>query len=446
MLFNKFMFVLAVFSFPAFTVSAESGIFADLTLRHGDNILGTVRIELDAERAPRPVANFIGLATGQFPWINPANGMLMIDTPFYDGLIFHRLIHDFMIQGGDPMGTGRSGPGYIFQDQFNPDLRNQRYRISMAHSGPCTNGSQFFILLTDAPWLDDYHSVFGVINDPADRAIIDAFTDAETFATGANDRPLTDIIIESIVIGGNGLADFDIFDPSLGLPRIRGVYSTLERSIDDQGKNRVRIQWPADYLREYPISLTGDLHNWGTINNYYLIMNDDQNVSLTAPVPEPNNGLFFRVAAVDYSSVPQAPVEIFREGAVLAMNVGGGLLTVTFGSGNNGDLGAWTFTAADNMVTSGTIAELATGRDNPSTLPVLPDGMNYLIDFSGALRYLSLRDIYLLFAQPVGPDNMMDIEALISFHTSHSGWFLGDYTQKQSTYNIDGAFTWTPPE
>jgi len=127
-----------------------------------DTTAGQLTCELFPKEAPKTVANFIGLAEGTKDWKNPKTGKMEHGVPLYNGTIFHRVIPNFMIQGGDPEGTGEGGPGYSFEDEFSPDLKfDQPGRLAMANSGPGTNGSQFFITEVPTPWLDGHHTIFG---------------------------------------------------------------------------------------------------------------------------------------------------------------------------------------------------------------------------------------------------------------------------------------------
>ncbi|WP_290811033.1 peptidylprolyl isomerase [Halovivax sp.] len=157
---------------------------------------GDVEVELFAERAPRTVENFVGLATGEREWTDPETGETVEDEPLYDDVQFHRIIEGFMIQGGDPTGTGRGGPGYTFDDEFHPELRHDSAGIlSMANSGPNTNGSQFFITLDAQPHLDDRHSVFGEVVDG-----MDVVRELGAVETGPNDQPKADVRLESVTV------------------------------------------------------------------------------------------------------------------------------------------------------------------------------------------------------------------------------------------------------
>ncbi len=122
---------------------------------------GVINCELFADKAPMTVANFVGLATGKKPWKNPKSGSVETNKPFFNDLTFHRVIPEFMIQGGDPLGTGTGGPGYSFGDEFVPDLKMEPGVLAMANSGPATNGSQFFITETAPSHLNGKHTVFG---------------------------------------------------------------------------------------------------------------------------------------------------------------------------------------------------------------------------------------------------------------------------------------------
>src|SRR5436190_5013278 len=133
-----------------------------------DTTEGSFTVKFFDEEAPKTVANFVGLAEGTKEWTDPKTGGKKT-APFYDGVIFHRVIDGFMIQGGDPLGRGTGGPGYKFADEFHPSLRHTREgTLSMANSGPNTNGSQFFITLGPTPHLDNRHTVFGIVEEGMD--------------------------------------------------------------------------------------------------------------------------------------------------------------------------------------------------------------------------------------------------------------------------------------
>jgi peptidyl-prolyl cis-trans isomerase A (cyclophilin A) len=126
--------------------------------------MGTIVVKLLPEKAPVTVANFVGLADGTKEWTDPRSGQKQAGKPLYDGTMFHRVIPDFMIQGGDPLGTGTGGPGYKFQDEIGPDNKfNKPGLLAMANAGPGTNGSQFFITEIATPWLDKGHTIFGEV-------------------------------------------------------------------------------------------------------------------------------------------------------------------------------------------------------------------------------------------------------------------------------------------
>jgi peptidyl-prolyl cis-trans isomerase A (cyclophilin A) len=158
---------------------------------------GDIRLQLFPNHAPKTVRNFVELAEGTREWTDPRTGARQA-KPLYDGTIFHRVIPNFMIQGGDPMGTGMGGPGYTFADEFHPELFFDRpYLLAMANAGPGTNGSQFFITVAPTTWLTGKHTIFGEVADQAGRDVVDRIAKV---ATGRNDRPVEDVVLESVEV------------------------------------------------------------------------------------------------------------------------------------------------------------------------------------------------------------------------------------------------------
>ena len=165
---------------------------ATLHTNHGDIV-----IELFPNHAPATVANFVGLATGEKEWTDPRTGAKS-NEKLYDGTVFHRIITNFMIQGGDPLGQGFGDPGYKFKDEFHPELQFDRpYLLAMANSGPNTNGSQFFITVVPTEWLNRKHTIFGEVKDPTSQAVVDKISKVKT---GPNDRPVEAVTINSVTI------------------------------------------------------------------------------------------------------------------------------------------------------------------------------------------------------------------------------------------------------
>jgi peptidyl-prolyl cis-trans isomerase A (cyclophilin A) len=159
--------------------------------------MGDIRITLFADQAPKTVRNFTGLAEGTLEWTDP-RVRAKSTAPLYDGTVFHRVISGFMIQGGDPLGTGTGGPGYRFADEFTSELVFDRpYLLAMANAGPGTNGSQFFITVTPTKHLNMKHTIFGEVADQESRDVVDAIA---ATPTGPGDRPTTPVVISAIDI------------------------------------------------------------------------------------------------------------------------------------------------------------------------------------------------------------------------------------------------------
>jgi peptidyl-prolyl cis-trans isomerase A (cyclophilin A) len=159
--------------------------------------MGDITVQLFPDHAPATVKNFIDLAQGTREWTDPRT-TLPSNEPLYSGTIFHRVIAGFMIQGGDPLGTGTGGPGYTFKDEFHSELIfDRKYLLAMANAGPATNGSQFFITVVATPWLTMKHTIFGEVADAESQDVVEAIAGVRT---GPRDRPSQDVTIKSIDI------------------------------------------------------------------------------------------------------------------------------------------------------------------------------------------------------------------------------------------------------
>ena len=176
-------------TFPEISVPGTGQLYARFVTSMGDIVL-----RLEEQRAPKTVRNFVGLTTGTQEWVHPRTGQAQKSTPYYDGTIFHRVIPNFMIQGGDPLGQGTGGPGYQFADEFHPELRHSGPGVlSMANAGPGTNGSQFFVTERATPHLDGKHSVFG-------QAVtgLDIIGKIARAPTASRDKPREDVVLQRV--------------------------------------------------------------------------------------------------------------------------------------------------------------------------------------------------------------------------------------------------------
>lgn len=203
----------------------KDGLYANFQTSKGNMI-----VKFEDKKAPVTVANFVGLAEGKIENKSKAKGV-----PFYDGTIFHRVIKDFMIQGGDPKGTGMGDPGYKFDDEKNDLQHTGKGILSMANSGPNTNGSQFFITEVATPWLDGRHTIFGSVINGLD--VIDVIANVEK---GAQDKPKTDVVLEkvSIFTKGDEYKDYDaakIFNEGKGKIK-QNNQAILEKIAADKKK------------------------------------------------------------------------------------------------------------------------------------------------------------------------------------------------------------------
>lgn len=179
-----------------FTHPPDGGTMSDNPTATLHTNKGDITVELFEDKVPNTVENFVGLATGEKTWVHPDTDETKEGEPLYEDILFHRIIDNFMIQCGDPTGTGRGGPGYTFDDEFHSDLSHDGPGVlSMANRGPNTNGSQFFITLDAQPHLDGKHAVFGKVTDG-----MDVVEDIGSVPTDSNDKPVSDVVLESVDI------------------------------------------------------------------------------------------------------------------------------------------------------------------------------------------------------------------------------------------------------
>jgi cyclophilin family peptidyl-prolyl cis-trans isomerase len=264
----------------------EPGLFAVFKTTHGD-----FTCRLFYEDAPMTVANFVGLAEGSRPFLNLQGGGF-VQRPFYDGLIFHRVIDGFMIQGGCPLGTGTGGPGYQFWDEVRSDLVHERPGLlSMANSGPHTNGSQFFITLADTWWLDGKHSVFGEVISGMN--VVEAIG---IVPRDSNNRPNTPVVIQTIEIVRNGAAAQSFNVRAQGLPPIAAQRPVL---TNDAGWN---LTYPRQRYTEERIFSSDDLQTWA-MQTLPFNFTAPANNTVAAPNATGKDRHFFRVATIDYGFV-----------------------------------------------------------------------------------------------------------------------------------------------
>ncbi len=282
------------------------GLYASVRMRHGGVDKGIFTAKLFPEKAPLAVANFVSLAEGVRSWTDPKSGLLN-SGPFYNGIIWHRIIPGFMCQGGDPKGTGTGGPGYTFPDQFDDTLRHNKVGLlSMANSGPHTNGSQFFVTVANTPHLDDKHTIFG--------EVITGYTSVvqplSLVPTGAGDRPTLPVVMESVTIHRAGTIARTFDSAAEGLPTLRGVQA-LARKHPTGGK--CLLEWPQRPHSAANLFLTTDLANWSGFSEVELqstaSLTQFDPTNLLSTVGNPGRA-FFRITEAESATPYFAPASV----------------------------------------------------------------------------------------------------------------------------------------
>lgn len=375
-----------ILSLQAFTPT-ENGIYATF-----ETNMGNFTAVLYYDQAPMTVANFIGLAEGSRKWIDPRNAEVS-NRPYYDGIIFHRVIADFMIQGGSPAGDGTDGPGYSFPDEIAEGLvHDSAGLLSMANSGPSTNGSQFFITVAPTPWLDGRHTIFG--------RIVDSYSNVEAIsnvATGTNDRPQEPVRIErvSIIRQGSSAVAFDIHQQ--GLPSVESVAPQIRYQ-----DNQMIAAIPMPPNSQSFIYQTKNFIQWDQIStNIFNTTQPNENFPLL-DLTEPKTAYFYRFARIRYANEILAPVDLIGRTLILNLPYDGGV-----------DVFRLEFTTDIS----------GTGKLNEEEAL----GMDYYY-IQGP--YFSQFAFQVAGFIPLYPD--------LNFETSTSGTFQG--TAGQNQFNISGTF------
>lgn len=299
--------------------AAEPGIYADF-----ETSLGNFTCRLEYTLAPKAVANFIGLATGERAWLDGPTGAVRA-KPFFDGLTFHRVIKDFMIQGGSPNGQGNDSPGYAFTDEFTPELRHDGPGVlSMANSGPSSNGAQFFVTVAATPWLNDMHTIFGKVVSGAE--VVTAISVVET---DANNRPNTPVVVTRVTVRREG-PDAEAFDiDAQGLP----VVVPGDLAITAM-PGQVQLDFAGGLHVETFLRESGTLSQWSTGS-----LGIDLSTPALSQVTRPTEGEagFFAASQVGYAESTRAPRNLHGRELVIHLPGGTDVLTIQFNADGGGD-------------------------------------------------------------------------------------------------------------
>jgi cyclophilin family peptidyl-prolyl cis-trans isomerase len=254
------VFIAGFLLWNAFTARGQGeGIFAEF-----NTSMGSFTCRLEYANSPKAVANFIGLATGQQPWLDQTKGVVRTDK-FYDGLIFHRVIPGFVIQSGSPNGQGTDGPGYSFLDEFTNSLRYASAGVlGMANSGTNSNGAQFFITVAPQPSLNDHYTIFGELTGGTNVVL-----DITRVGTDFNDKPTNNIVLQSVVIRTNGAAAQAFANSSQGLPLV----TSQRLDIASFSSNRVALTFGNRVYTENFLFSTPNYYAPGMYTNAYVTTN-----------------------------------------------------------------------------------------------------------------------------------------------------------------------------
>lgn len=349
--------------FLVVTAAAQNGIFADFTTSMGD-----FSCKLEQGAAPKAVANFIGLATGERPWTDTSGQVWQ--KPYFDGLTFHRTIKDFMIQGGSQDGSGGDGPGFVFQDEFGSSLLfNEFGMLGMANSGSDRNGAQFFVTVAPTMWLNNKHTIFGRLVSGSN--VVYAIS---RVATTNSDKPLTNVVIQKVTIRrvGTDAQKFNI--QNQGLPIVTNVPVAIASA-----QNHVSLTFSNRAFTEHRLYSTGTFTNWGI---------EQVGVENATPITNrlelgTNASRFYRLVRAQYpnSTTTRTPRSLLGRKLVFGINRGP-IITNTFDLNGTG-----TYAYGTN---SGTILEYSWTQEpfHHGTLYVVYSG---LVDMEPRFDFTSVK-------------------------------------------------------
>jgi len=384
---------LSILIFPSVgSAQYTNGIYAEF-----NTSMGSYTCALYYAYAPKAVANFIGLATGQRAWLDSWAGMAKTNA-FYNGLIFHRVITNFVIQTGSPTGTGNGGPGYSFVDEFTNNLRFDGFGVlAMANSGPDSNGSQFFVTTSNTPSLNDVHTIFGRLYGGSN--VVHAINHV---ATDSQNRPLANVYLNSVNIRriGSAANNFDL--NAQGLPLV----TNLNLKISKGGAN-VSLAFSNSLNVENRLFSSTNLAGWS---------GSTLGVEISAPVTNTifrNAGLpreFFRLAQVRYPPTLFVPRNVLNKTLTMNFSAGNGTFVINF---NNAGGGTYTWTGGS----SGAINLYDWTQDS----------------YRGRFRPIWLQNFGYL------------MELHLDYDTATTGTFKGiAYPSPAGPLSVSGAFTSSP--
>ena len=328
---------------PFLTLTAFGQITADLALSEGGTPLGTLTLELDHVKSPMATANFIGLATGKFAWVDSSSGAVRHHTPYYDGIIFHRVVEGFVSQFGSQLGDGSDGPGYTFPDGgevSNGLTHGGPYVVSMANAGPNTNGSQLFITAAAAGHLDGKHIVFGAVASES-QSLADYLNGVPV---AGNNTPVTDLTIDSVTINENGV----FFDPcAQGLPVVS--VPTLSPLPGPGSTTLAFTQPPRSVFR---VTHSSDLVAWFLPAPRYLDGGDAAAASFPLPAgAQGNTRQFFAPALISYDSSALFPSSLANR-TLTTLTAADPVNPIAFAFDATGLTGTWSYDGASGAITS----------------------------------------------------------------------------------------------